>query len=119
VEDVEQQFPPAENGAGDEDTRSDSEGDGGQAEVVGGSRDHRGNGPDDAPLARAVQRTRLQRFYGITGTATEPEARAGGGSGKVLQLYREKYFDFNVQHFHEKLPEEHGLHYSYTWVKAA
>ncbi len=24
---------------------------------------------------------------------------------KVLQLYREKYFDFNVRHFHEKLTE--------------
>ena len=24
---------------------------------------------------------------------------------EVLQLYREKYFDFNVQHFHEKLRE--------------
>ncbi len=38
---------------------------------------------------------------------------------KVLQLYRERYFDFNVQHFHEKLAEEHGLAYSYTWVKTA
>lgn len=38
---------------------------------------------------------------------------------EVLQLYREKYFDFNVQHFHEKLRDEHGLHYSYTWVKTA
>jgi len=28
---------------------------------------------------------------------------------KVLQLYREKYFDFNVRHFHEKLTEEHGV----------
>ena len=28
---------------------------------------------------------------------------------KVLQLYREKYFDFNVQHFHEKLRREHGI----------
>jgi len=37
----------------------------------------------------------------------------------VLQLYREKYFDFNVQHFHEKLVEEHGVRLSYTWVKAA
>jgi len=36
---------------------------------------------------------------------------------QVLQLYREKYFDFNVQHFHEKLNEMHGLGYSYTWVK--
>lgn len=38
---------------------------------------------------------------------------------QVLQLYREKYFDFNVQHFHEKLVEEHGIRFSYTWVKTA
>ena len=38
---------------------------------------------------------------------------------QVLQLYREKYFDFNVQHFHEKLQEEHGIRQSYTWVKTA
>ena len=38
---------------------------------------------------------------------------------KVLQLYREKYFDLNVRHFHEKLTEEHGLGISYTWVKMA
>jgi transposase len=37
----------------------------------------------------------------------------------VLQLYREKYFDFNVRHFHEKLTEEHGIRISYTWVKTA
>lgn len=38
---------------------------------------------------------------------------------KVLQLYREKYFDFNVRHFHEKLVEEHDIQLSYTWVKLA
>jgi len=38
---------------------------------------------------------------------------------QVLQLYREKYFDFNVQHFHEKLVEEHRIQFSYTWVKTA
>jgi len=38
---------------------------------------------------------------------------------QVLQLYRERYFDFNVQHFHEKLHATHGLKYSYTWVKTA
>src|SRR3954467_1277469 len=38
---------------------------------------------------------------------------------EVLQLYREKYFDFNVQHFHEKLRELHGIELSYSWVKAA
>jgi len=36
---------------------------------------------------------------------------------QVLCLYREKYFDFSVRHFHEKLREEHGITYSYTWVK--
>ena len=36
---------------------------------------------------------------------------------KVLALYREKYFDLNVQHFHEKLGEQHGIELSYTWVK--
>jgi transposase len=38
---------------------------------------------------------------------------------QVLQLYREKYFDFNVQHFHEKLRAVHGIELSYTWVKTA
>ncbi len=38
---------------------------------------------------------------------------------RVLGLYREKYFDFNVRHFHEKLAEEHGIELSYTWVKLA
>lgn len=38
---------------------------------------------------------------------------------KVLHLYREKYFDFNVKHFHETLESEHGIRLSYTWVKVA
>src|SRR5208283_1729973 len=38
---------------------------------------------------------------------------------QVLGLYRDKYFDLNVQHFHEKLGEEHGIGLSYTWVKQA
>ena len=36
---------------------------------------------------------------------------------KVLALYREKYFDLNIRHFHEKLQEEHAIELSYTWVK--
>jgi len=36
---------------------------------------------------------------------------------KVLTLFREKYFDFNVKHFHQKLGSEHGIELSYTWVK--
>jgi len=38
---------------------------------------------------------------------------------KVFALYRERYFDLNVQHFHEKLQAEHGIGLSYTWVKQA
>ena len=38
---------------------------------------------------------------------------------RVLALYRENYFDFNVRHFHEKLREQHGIALSYTWVKLA
>src|SRR5712691_665546 len=35
---------------------------------------------------------------------------------KVLGLYREKYFDLNVRHFHEKLQTEHQVEISYSWV---
>jgi len=38
---------------------------------------------------------------------------------EVLRLYQERYPDFNVRHFHEKLVEEQGLRLSYTWVKLA
>ena len=37
----------------------------------------------------------------------------------VLRLYQERYHDFNVRHFHEKLVEEHDIRLSYTWVKLA
>ena len=38
---------------------------------------------------------------------------------RVLGLYQERYSDFNVRHFVEKLHEEHGIGLSYTWVKNA
>jgi transposase len=38
---------------------------------------------------------------------------------RVLELYRDRYFDLNVQHFCEKLREEHGIGLSYTWIKTA
>jgi transposase len=38
---------------------------------------------------------------------------------EVLSLYQEKYSDFNVRHFHEKLASEHQIDLSYTWVKKA
>src|SRR5689334_317774 len=38
---------------------------------------------------------------------------------QVLGLYRERYYDLNIRHFHEKLNEEHGIELSYTWVQKA
>ncbi len=34
-----------------------------------------------------------------------------------LELYGEKYFDFNLRHFQEKLGSEHQIGLSYSWVK--
>jgi hypothetical protein len=38
---------------------------------------------------------------------------------QVLGLYRDRYLDLNVRHFHEKLQQEHAIELSYTWVKRA
>jgi transposase len=38
---------------------------------------------------------------------------------EVLRLYREKYFDFSIRHFHEKLESDHNIELSYTWVQQA
>ena len=38
---------------------------------------------------------------------------------QVLRLYRDRYADFNVRHFHEVLQREHGIDLSYSWVKQA
>ena len=42
-----------------------------------------------------------------------------GGVERVLGLYRERYHDLNVWHFHEELRDEHQIRLSYTWVKQA
>jgi transposase len=38
---------------------------------------------------------------------------------QVLGLFRDRYYDLNMRHFHEKLKEEHGIELSYTWVQQA
>jgi len=37
----------------------------------------------------------------------------------ILQLYRERYFDFNIAHFCEKLKKVHKITISYNWVRLA
>jgi len=57
----------------------------------------------------------LDRRRGVPSERRVPLALAE----QVLCLYREKYYDLNVRHFHEKLEEQHGIQLSYTWVKLA
>jgi len=38
---------------------------------------------------------------------------------QVLGLYRDRYHDLNVRHFHEKLQDQHQIELSYSWVKQA
>jgi transposase len=38
---------------------------------------------------------------------------------KILRLYREKYFDFNMSHFYDKLRKELNIKLSYNWVRLA
>jgi transposase len=57
----------------------------------------------------------LDRRRGSPSRRRVPKAKAE----QVLALYRDKYFDLNVRHFHEKLVEDHQIGLSYTWVKQA
>jgi hypothetical protein len=107
------------NGADDEGAGSDIESGCGEAEVVGSSRDYGRNGPYDAGLAGAAERARLWRLWDYRKQSPSPKRVPMQTVEQVLQLYREKYFDLNVQHFHEKLQETHGIELSYTLVKTA
>lgn len=40
-----------------------------------------------------------------------------GTAQHILTLYQERYFDFSVRHFHEKLREQHAIPYGYTCIK--
>ena len=71
-------------------------------------------------LRRVIQRYQHDGFDGLL------DRRRGRPSPKrmpfavveqVLCLYRERYFDFSVRHFHEKLREQHAILYSYTCIK--
>src|SRR5581483_470989 len=69
-------------GADDESARSDPKGDGREAEVVGGGRNHRGDGPDDASVAAAVRRARLRRAVRLPQGPTQPQAHSGSAAGE-------------------------------------
>lgn len=71
-------------------------------------------------VRRLIQRYRHHGFAALLdGRTGRPSAKRmpWAVAEQVLCLYREKYFDFSVRHFHEKLREEHGITYSYTCIK--
>ena len=71
-------------------------------------------------MAGAIGGGRLYRIGGSAqGESQAPQRVPLETCEEVLRLYREKYFDFNVRHFHEKLREKHGIELSYTWVQQA
>jgi transposase len=71
-------------------------------------------------VRRLIQRYRRHGFAALLdGRTGRPSAKRvpWAVAEQVLGLYREKYFDFSVRHFHEKLREEHSVGYSYTCIK--
>src|SRR3974390_3605829 len=107
-------------GAGDESAGSHVAGDGAQDHLVSSGAEILGI--TDRHLRR--WRERYEQF-GFDGVLDRRRCRPSEKRvpvetvERVLGLYREQYFDFNVRHFHEKVGEQHGIGLSYTWVKAA
>ena len=86
---------------------------------MAGSRDHRDQRPADEAVRSRYEQYGYDGLFDRRRGKPSPRRVPLGTVEKVLGLYQEKYFDFNVRHFHEKLREEHGLRLSYTWVKLA
>jgi transposase len=79
-------------------------------------------GMSDRNMRRYRNRLEKGGYEGLIDRRTRrpsPKRVPMADAERVLTLYREQYFDFNVRHFHEKLGDEHGITLSYTWVKNA
>src|ERR1039457_6379427 len=59
----------------------------------------------------------IRGLFDRRGGRAAPKRVAVATLERVLELYRERYFDLNVRHFHEKLAAEHQIQLSYSWVK--
>ena len=112
-------LPEGRDGAGDESTGRNVAGDGKKitwwqaAEILGISDRH---------MRRWRERYEQEGYNGLLDRRRGKPSRRRVPLAlveKVLALYREKYFDLNVRHFHEKLETEQGIGLSYTWVKQA
>src|SRR4029077_5103488 len=90
------------NGADDEDSRGNFEGDGRKAEVVGSGRDYWGDGADDAALAGALPGARKQRAWGSPQAESESEADRGGSAGTSVAAVPGEVFRFQRAAFSRK-----------------
>ena len=79
-------------------------------------------GISERQLRRRRKRYEEEGYQGLLDRRRrKPSSRrvAKKQADEVVGLYRDRYFDLNVRHFHEKLGEEHQIGLSYTWVKQA
>src|SRR5450631_3321984 len=79
-------------------------------------------GISERQLRRRRKRYEEEGYHGLLDRRRrKPSSRrvAKKQADEVLGLYRDRYFDLNVRHFHEKLEREHTIDLSYTWVKLA
>lgn len=86
--------------------------------MVGSRRDHR---VSDRTTRRCLERYQEHGFDGLNDRRKRlpsPKRVPMETAERVLQLYRERHFDFRMRHFYEKLVA-HGIQISYSWVKVA
>jgi transposase len=76
-------------------------------------------GISDRHMRRWRERYVEEGYNGLLDRRRGKPSRRRATVERVFALYREKYFDLNMQHFHEKLQAEHGIELRYTWVKHA
>jgi transposase len=79
-------------------------------------------GCKDRSMRRWKQRYEKHGYDGLLDRRTQrpsPKCVPLQEVEKILRLYRERYYGFNVKHYHQKLREYHGVTLSYTFVKKA
>ena len=72
-------------------------------------------------LRRWRARYHADRLYGLFDRRHAPSGRRAplGELEQILRLYRDQYRGFNVRHFHQLARRDHGVRYSYSFVKLA
>lgn len=79
-------------------------------------------GISDRSMRRWRERLEINGYDGLFDRrrhAPSPKRVPLETAEEVLRLYRTRYADCNVQHFHELLGEHHHVTLSYSWVKRA